>query len=50
LIGENAARQMLEGIPDASEMVLEDTGHMFRYTHPVTYAEAIERFLQERVR
>jgi len=48
LIGENAARQMLQRIPNASEVVLQKTGHMFRYTHPVTYAEAIERFLQER--
>ena len=49
LIGEHAARQMLEGIPDATELVLDNTGHMFRYSHPVTYAEAIEQFLHERL-
>lgn len=49
LIGRNAARQMLEGIPDATEVVLKRTGHMFRFSHPVTYAEAVERFIKERV-
>lgn len=49
LIGEHAARQMLDGIPDATELILEDTGHMFRYSHPIAYAEAIERFLKQRV-
>jgi len=48
LIGKEAARQMLDGIPDATEVVLERTGHMFRFSHPVTYAAAIERFLKEK--
>lgn len=48
LIGEEAATEMLEGIPDAREMVLARTGHMFRFTHPGAYAGAIRSFLGER--
>lgn len=50
LIGENAARLMLEGIPDAIEVILPNTGHMFRFTHPVTYAEAVREFLETRLK
>jgi pimeloyl-ACP methyl ester carboxylesterase len=49
LIGENASRQLLEGIPDAQEVVVPRTGHMFRLTHPETYALAVDRFLRESV-
>jgi pimeloyl-ACP methyl ester carboxylesterase len=49
LIGKTAAQQMLEGIPDATEVVLPNTGHMFRFTHPITYAEVIQEFLETRV-
>jgi pimeloyl-ACP methyl ester carboxylesterase len=49
LIGTQAAKQILDNIPDASEVVLANTGHMFRFTHPVTYAQTIERFLNEKV-
>ncbi|HKI98663.1 MAG TPA: alpha/beta hydrolase [bacterium] len=49
LIGPRAATVLREGIPDASEVVLPGTGHMFRFTHPRAYAAAIERFLRERV-
>jgi pimeloyl-ACP methyl ester carboxylesterase len=49
LIGEDAKREMLEGIPDAKEVVLERTGHMFRFSHPETYAREIEQFLRERI-
>ncbi|WP_416875108.1 alpha/beta fold hydrolase [Kitasatospora sp. SC0581] len=45
LIGENASKVMLAGIPDAREVVLPRTGHMFRFSHPVTYAAAVEDFL-----
>ncbi len=45
LIGEQAATILREGIPDATEIVLPDTGHMFRFSHPVTYAAAIRDFL-----
>lgn len=45
LIGEQAATILRDGIPDAAEVVLPDTGHMFRFSHPVTYAAAIHDFL-----
>ncbi|MFF1788072.1 alpha/beta fold hydrolase [Kitasatospora sp. NPDC058243] len=45
LIGENASKVMLAGIPDAREVVLPRTGHMFRFSHPVTYATAVNDFL-----
>lgn len=31
--------------PDAREVTLPRTGHMFRFSHPVTYATAVEDFL-----
>lgn len=40
---------MLDGISDASEVVLERTGHMLRFTHPHTYAAAVESFVANRV-
>jgi pimeloyl-ACP methyl ester carboxylesterase len=45
LIGENASKIMLAGIPDAREVVLPHTGHMFRFSHPATYAAAVTEFL-----
>ncbi|MBD0669728.1 alpha/beta fold hydrolase [Streptomyces sp. CBMA156] len=45
LIGEDASRIMLAGIPDAREVVLPRTGHMFRFSHPATYAAAVQDFL-----
>ncbi|MEY9875622.1 pimeloyl-ACP methyl ester carboxylesterase [Streptacidiphilus sp. MAP12-33] len=45
LIGENASKIMVAGIPDAREVVLPRTGHMFRFSHPVTYATAVKDFL-----
>ncbi|MFJ7278481.1 alpha/beta fold hydrolase [Kitasatospora sp. NPDC098663] len=45
LIGENASKVMLAGIPDAREVVLARTGHMFRFSHPATYAAAVNDFL-----
>ena len=49
LVGEEAAKQMLDGIPDATEVVLENTGHMLRFSHPITYARAIEDFIIKKV-
>lgn len=49
LIGEEAAEIMRAGIPGAREIVLEGAGHMFRFSHPVTYARAVETFLAERI-
>jgi pimeloyl-ACP methyl ester carboxylesterase len=48
LIGEPAAREMLDEIPDAHEVVLQRTGHMLRYSHPVTYAKTVRAFLADR--
>jgi pimeloyl-ACP methyl ester carboxylesterase len=45
LIGPEAARELLDGIPDAREIVIPETGHMFRFTHPETYAEQVREFL-----
>jgi pimeloyl-ACP methyl ester carboxylesterase len=45
LVGEHAATEMLAGIPDAREVVLPSTGHMFRFTHPDLYGHAITAFL-----
>lgn len=49
LIGKDAATIMREGIPLAREVVLDRTGHMFRFSHPGTYARAVEDFLDQRV-
>lgn len=49
LIGEHAAKQLLDGIADAQEQVIENSGHMFRFTHPITYGTLIERFIQTRI-
>lgn len=49
LIGQGAAAIMHEGIPDAREVVLERTGHMFRFSHPATYAAAVHGFLAQTV-
>lgn len=45
LIGKDASKAMLAGIPDAREVTLRRTGHMFRFSHPVTYATAVRDFL-----
>lgn len=47
LIGSEAAATMCSGIPDATEIELQRTGHMFRFTHPQAYAATIEAFLTE---
>jgi pimeloyl-ACP methyl ester carboxylesterase len=47
LIGEHAATVMREGIPRAREVVLDRTGHMFRFSHPGTYARAVGDFLDQ---
>jgi pimeloyl-ACP methyl ester carboxylesterase len=49
LIGEDAAAIMRAGIADSREVVLPRTGHMFRFSHPVTYAGAVRDFLVETV-
>lgn len=47
LIGEEAAREMQRLIPGSTEVVLPQTGHMFRFSHPRLYAETIERFVSQ---
>ncbi|WP_159849191.1 alpha/beta fold hydrolase [Nocardia sp. CY41] len=49
LIGEDAATVLREGIPDAREIVLDRTGHMFRFSHPHTYARAVGDFLMDAI-
>ena len=50
LIGEDAAKIMLDGIADAREIVLERTGHMFRFSHPGRYSRTIDTFLTDTIR
>ena len=47
LVGEQAAKEMLAGIPDAREVVLPATGHMFRFTYPDLYGHTITDFLDD---
>jgi len=49
LVGEDAAKEMLAGIPDAREVVLPATGHMFRFTHPDLYGHTITDFLDDAI-
>jgi len=45
LVGEAAARELREGLPSAREVVLPETGHMFRFTHSDLYGRTITDFL-----
>jgi pimeloyl-ACP methyl ester carboxylesterase len=47
LIGTDAALEMLRGIQDSKEIVLKQTGHMLRYSHPYKYAQSVRIFLEE---
>jgi pimeloyl-ACP methyl ester carboxylesterase len=47
LVGEQAVRELRQGIPNARETVLPSTGHMFRFTHPTLYGQTILAFLQD---
>jgi pimeloyl-ACP methyl ester carboxylesterase len=47
LIGEQAARELCQGLPNAREVVLPGTGHMFRFTHPTLYGHTILQFLHD---
>jgi pimeloyl-ACP methyl ester carboxylesterase len=49
LVGEDAAKEMLAGIPDAREVVLPSTGHMFRFTHPDLYGHTIAGFIDDAI-
>lgn len=45
LVGAEAAAELLRGMPNAREVVLPGTGHMFRFTHPTLYSQTIADFL-----
>ena len=45
LVGAAAAAEMLRGIRRAKEVVLPNTGHMFRFTHPALYSSTIRSFV-----
>jgi pimeloyl-ACP methyl ester carboxylesterase len=47
LVGETAARELCQGLPNAREVVLPNTGHMFRFTHPSLYGQTILEFLHD---
>ncbi|SHX14824.1 Uncharacterised protein [Mycobacteroides abscessus subsp. abscessus] len=47
LVGPDAANEMLTGIPGALEVVLPNTGHMFRFTHPDLYGHTIATFIDD---
>ncbi len=47
LVGEAATAVLARGIPGARLVVLEDTGHLFRFTHPRRYAAAVCTFLDQ---
>jgi pimeloyl-ACP methyl ester carboxylesterase len=49
LVGDDAAKEILAGIPDAREVVLPNTGHMFRFTHPDLYGHTIAEFIDDTV-
>lgn len=45
LVGREATGALLAGLPRAKEVVLDETGHMLRFSHPHRYEEAVLRFL-----
>ena len=48
LIGKQASKEMLDRIRDVREVILKRTGHMLRYSHPVTYADTVLKFLKKK--
>lgn len=48
LIDPRATARMIAALPDVEEVVLPETGHMFRFAHPRRYAGAIADFLGRR--
>ena len=49
LVGRERTKELRKGIPGAEEVVLDGTGHMFRFTHPHQYEDAVTRFIETRV-
>lgn len=50
LIGEEHSLLLRQGIPNSREVILENSGHMFRFTHPTRYFGEIEGFVSEAVK
>ena len=48
LVGRDVTEALVGGLPDAEEVVLPRTGHMFRFAHPARYASAVAEFLARR--
>ncbi|OQS33209.1 alpha/beta hydrolase [Chromobacterium haemolyticum] len=46
LIGEEAAKILLNGIKGSQEVIMPHTGHMFRFSHPGAYSLEIRKFLE----
>ncbi len=49
IIGDQAATDLVNGLPNATEQVLGRTGHMFRFTHPTRYGTAIADFVDREI-
>jgi pimeloyl-ACP methyl ester carboxylesterase len=49
LVGFEATEILRDRIPGAQDVVLDRTGHMFRFTHPRRYEAAVARFIETRV-
>lgn len=49
LVGRRLTDELVAGIPDVREIVLERTGHMFRFTHPDQHGAAIVAFVEREV-
>lgn len=48
LVDRSLTAALVEGLPDAEEIVLPGTGHMFRFAHPARYAGTVADFLTRR--
>ena len=49
LIGKDAAGVLLGGIRRSRGVILPRTGHMFRFSHPGRYSEAVNTFLKSAI-
>jgi pimeloyl-ACP methyl ester carboxylesterase len=48
LIGPDAAKVLRDGIAGAQEVIIQKSGHMFRFSHPHAFSQAIRDFLDLR--
>jgi pimeloyl-ACP methyl ester carboxylesterase len=49
LVGPSAVAALRTGLTTAQEVVLAGSGHMFRFTHPEAYANAVDAFVRAEV-